>query len=102
MMPMVVLFVVLGIVVVTGTALLATRLWPDPGLVDDPGDRVPPPLVDVPVGQLSATSVDDLRLDQAARGYRMDEVDAVIDRLAAEIASRDEQIARLRDEGTAP
>ena len=86
---MVVLFGLLGIAVITAVVLLATNRWPDPGLVDDPGDRVPPALVDVPVGELSTTDIDDLRLDTSARGYRMDEVDAVIARLTAELAARD-------------
>jgi DivIVA domain-containing protein len=85
---MVVLFGLLGIAVVTAVVLLATNRWPDPGLVDDPGDRVPPSLVDVPLGELSTTDIDDLRLDTSARGYRMDEVDAVIARLTAELAAR--------------
>ena len=88
-MPMVILFGLLGIVVVTAIVLLATNRWPDPGLVDDPGDRVPPALVDVPIGELSPGDIDDLRLDTSARGYRMDEVDAVIARLTAELAARD-------------
>lgn len=37
-----------------------------------------------------------LRFDAALRGYRMDEVDTVIDRLAFELRSRDEEIAELR------
>lgn len=89
MMPVVILFGLLGIVVVAAVVLLATNRWPDPGLTDDPGDRVPPSLVDVPVGQLTVTDIDDLRLDTSARGYRMDEVDAVIARLTAELAARD-------------
>lgn len=89
MMPVVILFGLLGIVVVAAVVLLATNRWPDPGLPDDPGDRVPPALVDVPLGELSAADIDDLRLDTSARGYRMDEVDAVIARLTAELAARD-------------
>jgi DivIVA domain-containing protein len=86
---MVVLFGLLGIAVVAAIVLLATNRWPDPGLVDDPGDRVPPALVDVPLGELSPADIDDLRLDTSARGYRMDEVDAVIARLTAELAARE-------------
>lgn len=92
-MPMVVLFGLLGIVAVAATVLLATNRWPDSGLVEDPGDRVPPPLVDVPVGDLRTSDIDDLRLDTSARGYRMDEVDAVIGRLTEEIAALSERAA---------
>ncbi|MEV7597812.1 DivIVA domain-containing protein [Kitasatospora sp. NPDC089797] len=44
---------------------------------------------------LSKTDVDDLRLPMAVRGYRMDEVDDVLDRLGAELAYRDTRIAEL-------
>ncbi|MEV4616021.1 DivIVA domain-containing protein [Kitasatospora sp. NPDC049258] len=44
---------------------------------------------------LSRFDVDGLRLPMALRGYRMDEVDDVLDRLAAELAQRDERIAEL-------
>ncbi|MBO1413673.1 DivIVA domain-containing protein [Streptomyces sp. FH025] len=44
---------------------------------------------------LSKTDVDDLRLPMALRGYRMDEVDDVLDRLGAELAYRDSRIAEL-------
>ncbi|MFJ7245508.1 DivIVA domain-containing protein [Kitasatospora sp. NPDC098652] len=44
---------------------------------------------------LSKTDVDELRLPMAVRGYRMDEVDDVLDRLGAELAYRDARIAEL-------
>ncbi|MET8626064.1 DivIVA domain-containing protein [Kitasatospora sp. NPDC004669] len=44
---------------------------------------------------LSKADVDDLRLPMAVRGYRMDEVDDVLDRLGAELAYRDSRIAEL-------
>ena len=39
--------------------------------------------------------VDDVRFNLGVRGYRMAEVDDVLDRLAAEIAQRDARIAEL-------
>ncbi len=39
--------------------------------------------------------MDELRLPMALRGYRMDEVDDVLDRLGAELAYRDARIAEL-------
>jgi len=44
---------------------------------------------------LSRFDVDELRLPMALRGYRMDEVDDVLDRLGAELALRDSRIAEL-------
>ncbi|MGW4804252.1 DivIVA domain-containing protein [Kitasatospora sp. NPDC004272] len=48
---------------------------------------------------LSSTDVDELRLPMALRGYRMDEVDDVLDRLGAELALRDARIAELEAVG---
>ncbi|MEU9415543.1 DivIVA domain-containing protein [Streptomyces sp. NPDC051000] len=45
-----------------------------------------------PVGR---ADIDALRLPVAPRGYRMAEVDDVLDRLAAELAERDARIAEL-------
>ncbi|MFI9270529.1 DivIVA domain-containing protein [Kitasatospora sp. NPDC052896] len=44
---------------------------------------------------LSRHDVDEIRLPMAVRGYRMDEVDDVLDRLGAELAYRDSRIAEL-------
>ena len=42
----------------------------------------------LPPGPLAPGDVDDLRFSRALRGYRMDEVDAVLVRLRAELAER--------------
>jgi DivIVA domain-containing protein len=44
---------------------------------------------------LNRSDVDGIRLPMAMRGYRMDEVDDVLDRLGAELAYRDSRIAEL-------
>lgn len=44
---------------------------------------------------VSRADIEALRLPLAPRGYRMDEVDDVLDRLAAELAERDARIAEL-------
>ncbi|MGF1429431.1 DivIVA domain-containing protein [Kitasatospora sp. LaBMicrA B282] len=44
---------------------------------------------------LNRQDVDELRLPMAVRGYRMDQVDDVLDRLGAELAYRDSRIAEL-------
>lgn len=51
-------------------------------------------------GLLARTDVDRVRFSVGARGYRMDEVDDVLDRLAQEIELREQRIAQL--EGRAP
>lgn len=66
------------------TAVLVTR--GDPLLADAPPDR---PDLDLPETPLTATDVEAVRFSMAPRGYRMDEVDAVLARLAAELAARE-------------
>ncbi|WP_228981880.1 DivIVA domain-containing protein [Streptomyces sp. DH12] len=44
---------------------------------------------------VSRADIEALRLPMAARGYRMLDVDEVLDRLAAELAERDARIAEL-------
>ncbi len=44
----------------------------------------------------AAADVDAVRFDTAARGYRMSEVDGVLDGLQATLASQEEELARLR------
>lgn len=61
-----------------------------------PPDAAPTGLpADGPVG---AREVGGVRLNLAFRGYRMAEVDALLDRLAGELAWRDEELARRDDE----
>ncbi|WP_078900164.1 DivIVA domain-containing protein [Streptomyces sp. SBT349] len=63
------------------------------GLADAEPDRLDDPLpMDRPVAPADVVRV---RLPVAPRGYRMAEVDDVLDRLAAEIAERDARISEL-------
>jgi DivIVA domain-containing protein len=60
---------------------------------------VPPDAVPVELPEQRPATADDirlLRLPVVLRGYRMHEVDWVLDRLAAELDRRDAEIARLR------
>ncbi len=61
-------------------------------LADPVHDRVEPRLPECP---LEPGDVENLRFAVVVRGYRMDQVDAVLDRLGAELARRDERIAAL-------
>jgi DivIVA domain-containing protein len=45
--------------------------------------------------QVVRDDVDELRLPMALRGYRMDEVDDTLDRLAAELSQRDHRVVEL-------
>jgi hypothetical protein len=63
------------------------------GLADAPPDQLDEPL---PPGRpVSRADVDGLRLPVTARGYRMQQVDDILDRLGAELAERDARIAEL-------
>ena len=50
----------------------------------------------LPEGPVDVAALDRVRFSPALRGYRMDEVDDVLDRLTAELRRRDEEIAWLR------
>lgn len=51
-----------------------------------------------PRGGVEPDRLTDLQFDQAVRGYRMSQVDTVLDRLADELRERDAEIERLRGE----
>jgi DivIVA domain-containing protein len=55
----------------------------------------------LPAGEIDGDDVRELRFQQAVRGYRMDEVDWVLDRLAEQLdrsgAERDDLLARLAE-----
>jgi DivIVA domain-containing protein len=53
--------------------------------------------LNLPAGPLQPADVQQVRFGLAVRGYRMSEVDEVLDRLSAEIARRDRRIAELED-----
>ena len=91
------LFLAVGVAVIAGAALLVSGRWRD-GLPEVPGDAAAPPMLaaDVPVGTLSPADIDQIRFEQAARGYRMQDVDLVVERLSRELEARDAEIDRLR------
>jgi DivIVA domain-containing protein len=83
-------------------ALLAAVGWLAIGGGGHMSDPVPdrPDLALPEDGLLARDDVDRVRFSVGARGYRMDEVDDVLDRLANEIELRERRIAEL--EGRAP
>ncbi len=56
----------------------------------------------LPEDAIADDDFDDLVFDVAARGYRMSQVDGVIDRLRRELREKDEQIAVLQGEDAEP
>ncbi|MFI0713009.1 DivIVA domain-containing protein [Streptomyces inhibens] len=81
------------VVVVAAVTLVVVGGGDGGGLRDAEPDRLYDPLPDDrPVAR---ADVDAVRLPVTVRGYRMDEVDDVLDRLGAELAERDARIAEL-------
>ena len=91
-MVWVVLIAVAVAVVAVVAALVSGRL---------PFDPLSEPVHTTPATGLpqdpTAADVDTVRFDTAARGYRMSEVDEVLDDLQTRLAAQEEEIARLRD-----
>ena len=88
------LFVLLALVVVGGVAVVAGGRGGglDSSWSDHPGPWLPTDRPVVPA------DIDAVHFGVGFRGYRMDEVDLVLDRLATELRDRDVRIAEL--EGT--
>jgi DivIVA domain-containing protein len=86
-------FVLAAIVVITVVALLAVGRLGE--LPETEPDRAPVALPDD--RPLHREDVDSVRFAVGVRGYRMDEVDDVLDRLAVEVAERDARIAELEE-----
>lgn len=74
---------------ITGGLPEPTSTRPDIELVtDEPGE----------VGTVGTKDVDEIRFSVGFRGYRMDEVDDVLDRLGLELGAREEEIRELREQ----
>lgn len=85
--------VVLVVLVGTVAVLAAGRDTSMAEAYDDRPDRT------IPVGRpLTADDLQRVRFSSALRGYRMDEVDALIDRVAADLLARERELAAVRAE----
>jgi DivIVA domain-containing protein len=88
------IWVLLGILVLGGVAVVAAGRGQ--GLPASEPDR---PDLTLPQDRLADRGdVDAVRFSVGLRGYRMDEVDDVLDRLASDLDSRDARIAALEDQ----
>ncbi|MGH8969064.1 MAG: DivIVA domain-containing protein [Actinomycetes bacterium] len=88
-MSIVLLLVVLAVIAVIAVA--AAGRWgsmPDAEPDRSPRGQLPP-------GDVTRAEVDGLRFSLGFRGYRMDEVDEVLDRLTDQLERRDARIAEL-------
>jgi DivIVA domain-containing protein len=91
-------FVLTGIAILGAVALVASGSGDglEPVATDRPGPWVPPDRA------VSGDDVRQVRFAVAFRGYRMAEVDQLLDRLAGEIALRDELIDELESQAGGP
>ncbi|MFI0903813.1 DivIVA domain-containing protein [Streptomyces sioyaensis] len=81
------------VVVVAAVTLVVVGGGDGGGLRDSAPDRLHDPLPeDRPLGRADVEAV---RLPVTVRGYRMNDVDDVLDRVGAELAERDARIAEL-------
>ncbi|MET0520903.1 MAG: DivIVA domain-containing protein [Jiangellaceae bacterium] len=101
---MFVVFVVTGVVVVFAVAAVAVGRGG--GLDPVESDLIRPSLPD---GPISADDLDSVRFAVGFRGYRMDQVDDVLNRLGDELTERDARISELErrlavggEDGTTP
>lgn len=83
--------VVLALVAVVA-ALAAGKIR---GGMPEPTSTLPD--VELPAHNVATEDVDAIRFSVGFRGYRMDEVDAVLDRLGLELGAREEEIRELRE-----
>jgi DivIVA domain-containing protein len=84
------IMVVIGLV----AAVAAGRIG---GGLDDPASSLPGR--GLPPGRFTLRDVDRVRFSPALRGYRMDEVDDVVDRLVDEVRRLEDEVAALRYRG---
>ena len=103
---MTILLLVLAILMVGGTALLVSGRTPLAKVLPGSTERsaaaggLAPPVASLPPVLLpdspTARDVDSIRFGLGLRGYRMDQVDQVLDRLADALNERDAVIGDLR------
>ena len=86
-MPLLLLLVLL--IVIAVVAVVSTGRGD--ALPDAPPDRSP--WGDLAAGPVSRADIDALHFSLAFRGYRMDEVDDVLDRISAELSAKEDQLA---------
>jgi hypothetical protein len=89
-------YALIAVIVAALLFYAAIALLPDGLSIEPQRDQRP---FDLPRDRrMVSADLDAVRIPVALRGYRFAETDELIDRLAAEIVVRDEELARLRAE----
>ncbi|WP_109472181.1 DivIVA domain-containing protein [Ornithinimicrobium cavernae] len=92
---MILILVIVGVLALGVLAAALVLRTGVPGVADPVTSQSFEPLAR---GTVRSDDLIELRFDQALRGYRMSQVDSVLDQLAEELQDRDAEIARLRAE----
>ncbi|GAA5158635.1 DivIVA domain-containing protein [Ornithinimicrobium tianjinense] len=95
---MIIVGLVVAVLVLGGLAAWGVSRADVPGVAAPVSTQSASPLAP---GPLTTEDVRGLRFDQAVRGYRMEQVDAALSRLAQELVERDAEITRLRGDDPA-
>ncbi len=85
--------VLLLVALVVAGVVAAVAVGRVPGGLEEPTTSRPSRAL--PDGPLAADDLDRVRFSLGLRGYRMDEVDALLDRVRDEVAARDARVAEL-------
>ncbi len=93
---MTIVFIVVGVIVLAVMAQLALGRWNDTGDDNELPDSLVMPLPD-DAAPVSSEQIDELRFALAFRGYRIDQVDQVLDQLSATVALQSAEIERLKE-----
>lgn len=92
---MTVVFIIVGVIIIAVVAALALGKFNDTGADNDPPDSAPVFLADDPA-DVTAADIDSVRFSLAFRGYRIDQVDAVLDQLSATVALQSAELERIK------
>lgn len=96
---MIIVLVMLVVLLAGLVAAVLTGRIPADGLLPPVGSES---AAGLPRGGMDPEDLSDVRFDMVLRGYRMSQVDDVLERLVDEIRTRDAEIALLRADGSVP
>lgn len=88
------LFIILAVIVVAAIFMMASGRLGATVSMDEVADVASPNLPDAPAN-VTPADIDSLRFAVGFRGYRVDQVDEVLDRLSATIASQQAELDLL-------